>query len=388
MTAPFVFPEGSLGASRALHMQAKGLSEAGHDVVVAVRRGSLDAESAEFDGFRMRSFSPFTEEETCLWRRLSWLRAHVRMLMYLLHSIWKREFGSIVFWGPAPVFGAAAIAAKLRGQQTIYVQGDIQNLRTPLHVLAEIVLARTASLIIVGGSSLLSARLRRIAPGTKQVKLWPPTDTAYFGAADGARARESLNVGEGRLVVYAGAMTSLEGVDVLIRSMTSVVGRIPGARLIIAGFVLGRDPILGAPLQYEKLIDSLGLQNSVVLAGPMSMRAVADLYAAASVLVNPKVDHLANQVAAPIKIGEYLAAGRPVLTTKVCELETWLVDRRDVLFCDAGDPGALAAGICELLTNADLAERLSREGASAARRVCDYRVWGRTVGKAIEEART
>ena len=89
--------------------------------------------------------------------------------------------------------------------------------------------------------------------------------------------------------------------------------------------------------------------------------------------MNPKVEHPANHMAAPIKIAEYLASGRPVLTTRVCELEEWLVDGQDVLFCRAGDPEALAGGICQVLTDVELVDRLSRGGASVARRVCDYR---------------
>ncbi len=174
----------------------------------------------------------------------------------------------------------------------------------------------------------------------------------------------------------------------LIRSMELVSHRVPAARLVVAGPVLERDPIVGRPLDYAQLVDALGLGWRVVLAGALSIGDIADLYAAASVLVNPKVDHPTNQMAAPIKIGEYLAAGRPVLTTRVCELEGWLVEGQDVLFCGAGDPEALAAKICQILTDREVADRLSREGARVARRACDYRAWGMRVAEAIAAGRS
>lgn len=388
MTATFSFPEGTLGASRALHMQAKGLSEAGHEVLVATCRGSLGSTREVLDGFAIRSFALVTGESRGLRRSVSWLNGQVRMLLFLLEAIRKRTFDDIVFYGPAPVFALAAIAGRARGQRMTYIQGDLLNPRgKPLHALAELALARSASLIVVGGSSLLAAHLGRLAPATRQVKLWPPTDADYFAEGNAARARASLRLGDAPLVVYAGAVSSLDGVDLLIRSMKSVVARIPDARLVIAGFILKQDPIVGEPLQYSELVTSLGLQESIVLAGSMPMRDVADLFAAASVLVNPKVPHLTNQMAAPIKIGEYLAAGRPVLTTKECELEAWLGDGREVLFYNSGDPEALSAGICELMTNTELASRLSREGARVARRVCDYRAWGTSVAEAMMEVR-
>ena len=60
-------------------------------------------------------------------------------------------------------------------------------------------------------------------------------------------------------MVYAGAVSSLEGVDVLIRSMEHVGHRVPAARLVVAGPVLERDPIIGRPLDYAQLVDALRL---------------------------------------------------------------------------------------------------------------------------------
>ena len=69
-----------------------------------------------------------------------------------------------------PVFALVATIGKLRKQQMTFVQGDVLDAHAqPLLFRAEATLATKSSLIIVGGSSLLAARLRQIAPATRQL---------------------------------------------------------------------------------------------------------------------------------------------------------------------------------------------------------------------------
>ncbi len=177
MTATFCFPEGSLGASRALHMQAKGLAEAGHEVLVVVCHGSLGMKRADLDGFRVRSFALLKKGRGALRRNVSWLKGQLQMLGYLLNALRTREFDSIVFYGAAPVFALVAGIGARRRQQMTFVQGDVLDARAqPLLARAEVTLATRSALIVVGGSSLLAERLRKIAPATQ---------TAQAVAADG-----------------------------------------------------------------------------------------------------------------------------------------------------------------------------------------------------------
>ena len=388
ITGTFSFPEGGGAAARAVHMQAKGLVLAGHEVLVAACSGTLEGRNSRLDGFKVKSFVSLRKDDKGMAAApVSWIIGQMGLLLYLLYAILTRRFDSIIFYGAAPIFAIAAVVGKFLKRHTCFEQGDLmESIGRPLLVKSEVVLSRNVSLIIIGGTSLLEQHLTKIAPNTKYLRLWPPTDTGYYGSGSAIRAKEMLNICDTPLIVYAGAVSKLEGVDLLIESMKSIVDKYPDAKLIIAGPILEHDPIIGKPLDYWKLVQRLNLGDNVIFSGSLRMPDVADLLAAATVLVNPKVDHLANRVAAPIKIGEYLASGRPVLTTRVCELDEWLVDRRDVLFCSPGDAGELAEGICEIMTDAVLSERLSSGGVLMARRVCNFRAWGEKVVEAIAKS--
>jgi glycosyltransferase involved in cell wall biosynthesis len=385
MTGTFSFPEGGLGAARALRMQAKGLAASGHDVLVATCRGGAEKGNGRLEGFRIRNFATLPRGRCIVAAGCLWCKGQVGMFVFLLYAVVRGRFDSIVFYDPAPVFALISLVGRTLKRHTCFVGGDLHDpAERPLLAWAERVLFKHVSLIIVGGSPLLEKYVATIAPTTSRVRLFPPTDSLYFAAGDGTRARSTLALGEGRLIVYAGAISRLEGIDVLLRAMAKVIATVPDAVLAIAGPVLAWDPVCGEPIDYKRLAEELGLDEKVRLLGVLELSAVADLMAAAAVLMNPKVDHWANRAAAPIKLGEYLASGRPVVSTNVCQLDEWLVDGRDVVFCRAGDAGALADGVIAVLTDASLAERLARNGPKIAREVCDYRVWGRKVTEAIE----
>ena len=387
MVGTFPFPDGGGGAGRALHMQAKGLVMAGNEVLVATCLGSLGRKVNVFDGIKVKSFCNSTINNNGLLAKISWIKGQIAILGYLIYQVLTCRNDSIVFYGAAPAFAVVALLGKAMKQHTCFVQGDLMDsLNRSLLVYAERILAKNVSLILIGGSYLLERRMNEISPTTKCLRLWPPTDTDFYASGRAVSAKKMLNFGDSIIIAYVGAVSSLEGVDKLIRSFAYVVSKHPEVMLVIAGPRLEHDPIMGTPIDYQAVVESLELKDKVVFTGLLRMSEVADLLAAAAVLVNPKVDHPANRVAAPIKIGEYLASGSPVLTTRICELDEWLVDRRDVLFCKSDDPVALVEGICEILDDDDLSKCLARHGPKAARRVCDYREWGKRVTEAIEKS--
>lgn len=388
----FVFPEGAAG--RAVHMQAKGLTEAGHDVMVVACRCAMQDRQATLDGFSVQCFDAGEEQSGRLSRRLHWMKAQLGMLHYLVASAWRHRFDQVLFYGEAPVFALYAPIARLLRQRTCLIQYDLTRtsvtlgfrdyLRRQLIIGSEKLLAQTSSLIIIGYSPSLEENFRRMAPKTPRVKVWPPTDTAFFACGSRERARSRLGVWTDRLVVYAGSISRLEGIDVLLEAVPIIVEQCAMLKLVIAGSVISYDPVCGRPIDYEVMARELGVGGSVIFTGMLPADQVVDLLAAADCLVMPKVDHPANSAASPIKIGEYLASGRPVVATRVCELDTWLRHGEDVWFCQPGDPADLAAAIVRVLADADLARKLGVNGMIAAHDVCDYQEWARRVEAALQ----
>jgi glycosyltransferase involved in cell wall biosynthesis len=89
------------------------------------------------------------------------------------------------------------------------------------------------------------------------------------------------------------------------------------------------------------------------------------LWHADVLLLPPSQHHPSAAWTSPVKLGEYLAAGTPVVATDIPALRDWLTDR-DVEFVPPDDPTALAEGIQRLLQNQDRAEQLRVSGLQKA----------------------
>lgn len=396
MAGTFIYPRGAAG--RAVQMQARGLAEAGHHVTVAMARGESAERQIAVDGFTVLTFGSVAGMTGGLAGRFRWATAQVGLLVYLLRAVLGRRFDCLMFYGVAPIFAVVAVIARLWKQPTCLIQYDLLEtkvylgfwdyIQRQLIIGSEKLLARCAALIIIGYSSALEAVFQRIAPQTPRVKVWPPTDTVLFASGDGVRMRHNWELGEQKLIVYTGSISRLQGSDLLLKAMPSVLQQHQDVKLVITGPVASFDPAGGRPLDYQMLAEELGIEDNVIFAGVLPVNQLLDVQMAADCLVMPKIGHPVNEVQSPIKVGEYLASGRPVVASRVCELDTWLRHGEDIWLCRPGDPADLAAAIVRVLTDEALAQRLGANGQIAARRVCDYRVWAQRVEAALMDLRS
>lgn len=387
----FIFPQGAAG--RATHMQALGLAQAGHEVVVAACRSAVRPSGTKLDGFTVKSFGSAEEGGNGLSGRLHWIKAQLGLLAYLLISVFGRRFDCIMFYGVAPIFAVVAPIASLLRRRTCLIQYDLMNtgvfagfwnyLYRQLIIGSEIILARCASLIIIGYATALADVFKQMAPTTPRVRVWPPTDTLRFGTGNADRARHRYGVENQKLVVYAGAIGRLEGIDILLSAVPEAQRLCPNFKVFLAGPILQNDYVSGRPMDFEQMVHDLGIREAVQFVGVLPTDQLLDLLAAADCLVMPKIDHPSNTAASPIKVGEYLAAGRPVVASRVCELDTWLKHGEDIWFCAPGDQQSLAEAIAQVLTDVDLAGKLAANGQKKAHQVCDYRAWVSRVEAAL-----
>jgi glycosyltransferase involved in cell wall biosynthesis len=191
--------------------------------------------------------------------------------------------------------------------------------------------------------------------GTADTELevvYPPVSERYeSGDRDGFRSRHAIPA-DAPCIAAVGYLTEGRGQDILIRAMQAVRAAFPQARLVIAGEPFPR-PQDRAYRQYlVGLVSQLKLQDAVVLAGHVDN--VADVYAAADLVVNPvRVNEAFGRV--PF---EAAVAGRPAVVTRVGAVPELLRDGESALIVSPDDAAAIAAGVIRLLNDEQLAARL------------------------------
>ncbi|MCX6357259.1 MAG: glycosyltransferase family 4 protein [Candidatus Aureabacteria bacterium] len=159
---------------------------------------------------------------------------------------------------------------------------------------------------------------------------------------------------EGAIILYTGNFQPYQGVELLIEGFGKIQDRFPSAHLVLAG---------GEPAEIE------GLKNRYAgvrlrFTGKRPMAEMPRLMADADILASPR----SQGENTPYKIYSYLAAGKPLLATRIISHTEVLTDGVDSLLVEP-TPDSIAGGLAALLGDPSLARRLG----AGARKLFDAR---------------
>lgn len=158
--------------------------------------------------------------------------------------------------------------------------------------------------------------------------------------------RRRYHLGSGPVAAFVGSFQPWHGVEMLIESFRDVVAVFPNARLIVAGDGAGRAGV-------QSQIAAAGLQSHVVMTGRLSQQQVAEVLAVADVVAAPYPLQHHDIVGTPLKLLEYLAAGKAIVAS-TAPLHEIITDGVTGLRVSPASSDALAKGIIRLFGDAAL----------------------------------
>ena len=202
---------------------------------------------------------------------------------------------------------------------------------------------RSADRVIACGEDLLRRAIGLgLYPSIGRVLPYGVDVDAYAPLSGGEPdLRRDLGIEPTELVVLAlGRLVYKKGFDSLIRAIPEVVNRCPRARFVIAG---GGD--LHGTL--SELARRLGVANYLVMPGSVPWHRTPRYFSMADVLVVPSVvDDAGNVDGLPNVLLEGMAAGLPVIASRVAGIPAVVEDRVNGLLTPPGDVTALVAALC------------------------------------------
>ncbi len=161
------------------------------------------------------------------------------------------------------------------------------------------------------------------------------------------------------VVAYAGHLYAWKGVDVLLEALA----RVPRARgLVVGGHV--EEPDLG---RLKALAVRLGIGDRITFTGMVEPSRVAGLLRQANVLALPNpASAISTRFTSPLKLFEYMAAGRPIVATDLPSIREVLRHEVNALLVAPGDAAAMAGAIERLIADPGLGARLAAAALDAA----------------------
>ncbi|MGQ0602334.1 MAG: glycosyltransferase family 4 protein [Anaerolineales bacterium] len=203
-------------------------------------------------------------------------------------------------------------------------------------------------------------------------------DVEAFGANYTTEVvRRGLGLTTEPVVIWVGGFHPWHDLDLLLESFTQVLQEHPSAKLVLVGDGQTRPSI-------ERKVMKNGLRQAVIMSGGVAHSRVPELLSIADVAVVPSAPVLASRggTGTPLKLFEYMAAGKAIVATALNEAAEVIRDGQTGRLVGAGDVEGFAEAMLTLLN--DPVER-SRLGQNARRHVAEHYSW-QEYTKRLEEA--
>jgi glycosyltransferase involved in cell wall biosynthesis len=175
-------------------------------------------------------------------------------------------------------------------------------------------------------------------------------------------------------LVYAGFLFRRDLPDTLLEGVKRAVARGSDVRLV----TIGRMNLYAESRAAVRRIEAdPALRARTRVTGWVERDELHRIYAQASAFVLLRNDDWEARVSFPTRVPEYLATGRPLITSRAGDIGRYLRDRCNACLLDPGDrPDQLADAIGRLSSDPASAQRLGASGQMAAAGF-SYRLHGR-----------
>jgi glycosyltransferase involved in cell wall biosynthesis len=153
---------------------------------------------------------------------------------------------------------------------------------------------------------------------------------------------------------YAGHLYPWKGVHLVIEAIAAL----PDTR----GLIIGGHEREGDLERLRTLVDQLDCTSRVTFTGRVAPVDVAPLLKQADVLTLPNpASAISTAFTSPLKLFEYMAAGRPIVASDLPSIREILSDNRNALLVEPGNPQALTAAVRRLKEDPALGARIARQ---------------------------
>jgi len=164
-------------------------------------------------------------------------------------------------------------------------------------------------------------------------------------------------------IAYVGSVSQQkDGVLTLVESFVKVSAKYPEMHLIIAGEGTQQEKN-----ELSSLITKLQLNDRILYIGRISSEEIPPIFHRAKLLASCRPKSLQSDYGFPTKIVEYLASGKPTVTTATGELAFYLKDRVTAFVVSTAEHNLFASKMLEVLQNYDFAMNVAKNGRELIR---------------------
>jgi len=353
------------GISRHTVEISKCLIKRGHDITVFAREVKLHPEDLKVNELR------FVGSKRLLW---------IRNLVTVLKGFSMLRGFDIIHSQYYPVILCGSLKRLLQGTPHVFTFHGVTDVRfwRSLKRRCDMLNAKLGIFLGLRGADrviAVSEYLRRVLKndfGARNIVVIPNgVDTEFYNPkVSGDEMRRKLKLESSPTVLYVGRVVPHKGLQYLVRAAPLVLRELPETKFVITG----EEKEDGQEI--KKLVDKMGVGNSVTFTGYVPEEDLPRIYAACDVFCSPS---LWEGFGMPFI--EASACGKPCVGFRTRAVPEVIKDYSTGILVEPGNVKQLAEALSTILSDKGLAKRM---GAKAAERVEKYYSWERIVDQLLE----
>ena len=170
---------------------------------------------------------------------------------------------------------------------------------------------------------------------------------------------------EGPVIGFVGTFHNWHGVDILIRLIQETLRRHPKCRFLLVG--------RGGQMKHklDAFVASLENPEHIIMPGYIPYTEMPVMIQSMDIVIAPYPD-MELFYFSPVKIFEYMAAGKAVISTRIGQIAEVIEHGKTGMLCAPGDETALADALDSLIRDKATREEL---GQNAARAIQEGHTW-------------
>jgi len=177
--------------------------------------------------------------------------------------------------------------------------------------------------------------------------------------------------GAGVTLFYAGSFGKKDGLPVLLDAFDELAARHGTVRLVLTGQGDGE-----SMREFFTRRERSPHRDRIDYRGYLEEQDYYTLLNSVDIPCMTRVDLGFAHAGFPFKLGEFLATGKPVIASRVSDVERFLVSGHNAMLVRAGSSAELCEAAEFLINNRELAAAMGERGRAVAREFFDYREQG------------
>ncbi|MFC1904246.1 glycosyltransferase family 4 protein [Chloroflexota bacterium] len=201
----------------------------------------------------------------------------------------------------------------------------------------------------------------------------------FHPSPESTELRQKSGLGEqDQIILFQGTLYPFSGLDLFLYQFPELLEQIPNAKLLLVGNGPQRPEL-------ERIVTQLKLHKNVVMTGFQPYDMVPGYINLATVCINPFLINSITREIFPGKIPQYLACGKPVISTALPGLMTVIEgEKQGIIYVNS--ISEMINELISLLKSSERRQKLSQAGLNYTRQVHSSEQVGRQLETILKEA--